>query len=94
MGCCSNNGSGGGPFAKGRDLVEFVYQAHGGELRGQRLAGGGLPAVCQGCGADFLLATFVGQCPACGGVHAVSPPCSADPANIQFAGVGYRLPAG
>ncbi|MHB8765426.1 MAG: hypothetical protein ACYDA8_13985 [Deferrisomatales bacterium] len=94
MGGCSNCGTGGGPFAEGRDLVEFVYQAHGGQLRTQRIPGGGLHATCQGCGAGFTLATFVGVCPHCGGVHAVSPPRSADAANIQFAGEGYRLPPG
>jgi hypothetical protein len=92
MGGCSNCGSGGGPFAEGRDLVEFVAGAHGGQLRVQSIPGGGLPATCQGCGAAFTLATFVGTCPRCGGVHAVSPPRCADPANIQYAGEGYRLP--
>ncbi|MDO3379513.1 hypothetical protein [Geoalkalibacter halelectricus] len=91
MGCCSNNASGAGPFAEGRELVEFVAQAHGGSLRNRPIPGGGLNATCQGCGSDFLLATFVGQCPACDGVHAVSPPRCADAANIQFAGAGYRL---
>ncbi|WP_305042687.1 hypothetical protein [Geoalkalibacter sp.] len=92
MGCCSNNGSGAGPFAQGRELVEFVYQAHGGALRERPISGGGLKATCQGCGGPFILATFVGKCPACGGVHAVSPPRSGDPANIQFAGKDFFLP--
>ncbi len=92
MGCCSNQGGNTGPFAEGRELVEFVYQAHGGTLRSQTLPGGGLATVCQGCGASFSLATFVGTCPACGGVHAVSPPRSDDAANIQFAGKEFQLP--
>jgi hypothetical protein len=92
MGCCSNTGGNTGPFAEGRELVEFVYQAHGGSLRDQPIPSGGLIAVCQGCGAGFTLSTFVGQCPDCGGVHAVSPPRSDSAENIQFAGKGYRLP--
>lgn len=92
MGDCSNCGSGGGPFAEGRELVEFVASAHGGQLRGQLIPGGGLDATCQGCGAGFTLDTFVGICPRCGGVHAVSPPRCADPANIQFAGPDFQLP--
>lgn len=91
MAGCSNCGNGGGPFAEGRELVEFVAAAHGGQLRGQAIPGGGLSATCQGCGAAFTLATFVGACPGCGGVHAVSPPRSADPAAIQYAGDGFRL---
>ncbi|HEY4743692.1 MAG TPA: hypothetical protein VIH45_03475 [Desulfuromonadaceae bacterium] len=70
--------------------MEFVAQAHGGALRMRPLPDG-LPATCQGCGAPFTLETFVGSCPACGGVHAVSPPLCEDPANIQFAGAGFRL---
>jgi len=92
MGCCSNQGGSTGPFAEGRALVEFVYQAHGGALRNQPLPGAGLEAVCQGCGAGFNLTTFVGKCPACGGIHAVSPPRSDNAANIQFAGRGFQLP--
>jgi hypothetical protein len=72
--------------------VEFVAQAHGGKMRRAPIPGGGLATSCQGCGAPFTLATFVGACPQCGGVHAVAPPRSDDAANIQFAGVGYRLP--
>jgi hypothetical protein len=53
MGCCSNTGGNTGPFAEGRELVEFVYQAHGGGLRNQPIPNGGLMAVCQGCGAGF-----------------------------------------
>jgi hypothetical protein len=92
MGCCSNNGGNTGPFAEGRELVEFVYQAHGGGLRDQPVPSGGLVTICQGCGAEFTLTTFVGQCQACDGVHAISPPRSNDAANIQFAGKDFRLP--
>ena len=91
MGCCSNDGSGAGPFSQGRELVEFVAQAHGGSLRNRPIPGGGLHTACRGCGSDFLLATFVGKCPVCGGIHAVSPPRSGDASNIQFAGQGFRL---
>ena len=92
MGNCGHDHAGGeGPFAEGRNLVEFVSRAHGGALKNQPLPEGGLQATCQGCGAGFILATFVDSCPECGGVHAVSPPRAGDPANIQFAGVGFRL---
>ena len=91
MGNCGCGHAGGvGPFAEGKELVEFVSKAHGGSLRGQALPDGGLTTVCQGCGELFTLATFVGSCPACGGVHAVSPPRCSDAANIQFAGAGYK----
>ena len=89
--CGCGHAAGSGPFAEGRDLVEFVSRAHGGSLKAQPLAGGGLRTKCRGCGADFTLVTFVDCCPACGGVHAVSPPRSSDQANIQFAGEGYKL---
>lgn len=89
--CGCGHPAGRGPFAEGRELVDFVSNAHGGSLKGHSLPNGGLPTACQGCGAPFVLATFVASCPACGGVHAVSPPRCDDPANIQFAGVGYRL---
>ncbi len=92
MGSCSSCGSGAGPFAEGVELVEFVYEAHGGGLRNRPISGGGLQTHCQGCEAEFILKTFVGKCPHCGGVHAVSPPRSNDAANIQYAGQGYRLP--
>lgn len=92
MGTCGcGHAVGKGPFAEGKELVEFVAGAHGGALRNRPLTGDGLVTACQGCGASFTLATFVAACPACGGVHAVSPPRSSDPANIQFAGAGYRL---
>jgi hypothetical protein len=88
--CSCGHAAGAGPFAEGRELVEFVSQAHGGVLRSRPLPGGGLWTTCQGCGAPFTLATFVDSCPECGGVHAISPPRCKDPANIQFAGAGYR----
>jgi len=82
---------GGGPFAEGRELVEFVAQAHGGSLRTRPIPNGGLQTWCQGCSTPFVLSTFVGSCPTCGGVHAVSPPRADDAANIQYAGEGFRL---
>lgn len=88
---CGGHAAGAGPFAEGRALVEFVAAAHGGSLRTRELPGGGLATNCQGCGAAFTLTTFVASCPACGGVHAVSPPRCEDPANIQFAGADFRL---
>ncbi len=91
MGSCGSCGNGAGPFAEGKELVEFVYNAHGGGIKDQSLPGG-LETKCQGCGETFTLKTFVGKCTKCGGVHAVSPPRCEDPANIQFAGVGYKLP--
>jgi len=92
MGNCGCGHAGGaGPYAEGRELVDFVSRAHGGALRERALPGNGLATSCQGCGASFLLATFVASCPVCGGVHAVSPPRCDDAANIQFAGADYRL---
>ncbi len=91
--CGTSCGDGrGGPFSEGRELVEFVLQAHGGAVAKTPIPNGGLPTKCQGCGAEFILRTFVGKCPKCGGVHAVSPPRCDDPANIQFAGKDFRLP--
>ncbi len=92
MGNCGSCGSGAGPFAEGQELVEFVYQAHGGGLRNQPISSEGLQTRCLGCGGDFVLKTFVGKCPHCEGVNAVSPPRCNDAENIQFAGKGYRLP--
>jgi len=92
MSGCSGCGSGGGPFAEGRELVEFVYQAHGGTLRDRPVPNGGLPTTCQGCGGEFMLTTFVGCCPHCDGIHAVSPPRAHDPSAIQFAGKDFRFP--
>jgi hypothetical protein len=87
-GCSSGNG---GPFSKGRDLVDFVFHAHGGAVRDQKIMQGPLATVCQGCGAPFRLETYLGLCPECGGVHAVAPMApTAD--KIQFAGKDYQLP--
>lgn len=90
-GCGCGGNSGSGPFSKGKDLVEFVYFAHDGAVRDQPIRNGGLTTVCQGCRQPFVLETYVGSCPDCGGVHAVAP---MDPTegNIQFAGKGYTLP--
>ena len=92
-GCgCHNAFDGtGGPFSKGKALVEFVCNAHGGAVRDQPIARGALDIVCQGCQAAFILETYVGKCPACGGVHAVAP---VDPVaeKVQFAGIGFTLP--
>ena len=89
MGCACGSA---GPMAEGKELVEFVYNAHGGSVRNRQLPDGGLQANCQGCGSPFTLTTFLGLCPACGGVHAVAPPKAHDAANIQFAGKDFRLP--
>ncbi len=92
MGECGNCSGGAGPFAEGKDLVEFVYAAHGGAVKDMPLPCGELATTCQGCGEAFTLKKFVDKCPKCEGVHAVSPPRCEDAANIQFAGVGYKLP--
>lgn len=89
-GNCAQGGTG-GPFAEGRDLVEFVARAHDGAVRQRPIPDGGLETFCQGCGAPFVLETHVGSCPVCNGVHAVSPPRNDDAANIQYAGDGFRL---
>ena len=90
-GCgCSN--SNGGPFSKGKELVEFVFNAHGGTVRDQKIQQGPIETVCQGCKATFNLETYVGVCPDCGGVHAVAP-MSPTADKIQFAGSGYILPS-
>jgi hypothetical protein len=90
-GCSNGFGGTGGPFSKGKALVEFVYNAHGGAVRDQPIAQGALNIVCQGCKASFLLETYVGKCPACGGVHAVAP-MNPVAGNVQFAGAGFTLP--
>ena len=87
--CGSTKTKGAGPFATGRELVNFVLRAHGGTVAGSQLPNGGLEHTCQGCGERFVLRTFVQKCPACGGVHAVSPPRANDPAAIQFAGSDF-----
>jgi hypothetical protein len=93
MGSCGSCGNGSaGPFSEGRELVEFVYNAHDGAIRNLPISSGPLETTCQGCGKPFTLRTYVGKCPNCGGVHAVSPPRSDDPANIQFAGKDFKLP--
>ena len=92
-GCgCGNMASGtGGPFSKGKELIEFVYNAHGGTVRDQPIARGALEIECQGCEASFTLATYLGKCPECGGIHAVAP---VDPVSekVQFSGMGFTLP--
>lgn len=90
--CGSGRSSAAGPFASGRGLVEFVLAAHGGAVAGSLVPNGGLTATCQGCGALFLLRTFVQACPICAGVHAVSPPRATDTTAIQFAGADFQLP--
>lgn len=90
--CGSAKSPGIGPFASGRELVEFVLKAHGGAVAASPLPNGGLPATCQGCGAPFVLETFVQACPECNGVHAVSPPRATDPTAVQFAGEDFMLP--
>lgn len=87
--CGSSGTSGAGPFASGRELVEFVLAAHGGAIAGSPVPHGGLESICQGCGVAFQLETFVQNCPACGGVHAVSPPRATDPAAVQYAGTDF-----
>jgi len=86
---CGGHTPGSGPFAEGRELVEFVSRAHGGALRRTPIRSGGLATACQGCTTPFTLETYVGTCPACGGVHAVSPPRADDPANIQYGGTDF-----
>jgi len=93
MGSCGSCSPGGaGPFSEGRELVDFVANAHGGAIRNEPIPNGGLDTTCRGGGEAFTLKTFVGKCPKCGGAHAVSPPRSDDQANIQFAGADYKLP--
>lgn len=87
--CGSTRKPGAGPYATGRDLVEFVMSAHGGSVAVSALPNGGMNHDCQGCGREFVLKTFVQSCPHCGGVHAVSPPRAGDPAAIQFAGADF-----
>ena len=86
---CGSGNKVGGPYATGRELVEFVLAAHGGGVASSPLPNGGLELKCHGCGAAFMLKTFVQGCPACGGVHAVSPPRANDASAIQFAGPDF-----
>jgi hypothetical protein len=88
---CGCNSDRKGPFSKGRDLVDFVFHAHGGAVRDEKIMRGPLAAVCQGCCEPFLLETYLGVCPKCGGVHAVAP-MFPTVENIQYAGKDYRLP--
>jgi len=89
---CGSGSLGGGPYATGRALVEFVLAAHGGEVAAAPLPNGGLELSCHSCGAKFVLKTFVQACPACDGIHAVSPPRANDAAAVQFAGRDFVLP--
>jgi hypothetical protein len=86
---CGSTSKAGGPYASGRELVEFVLAAHGGAVAGAQLPNGGLELSCHDCGTGFVLETFVQDCPACGGVHAVAPPRANDATAIQFAGRGF-----
>lgn len=92
--CKSAKNSVGGPFATGRDLVEFVLKAHGGDIAISLLPNGGMETKCQGCGTVFTMKTFVQCCLECNGVHAVSPPRATDHSAIQFAGKDFVLSAG
>lgn len=88
---CGPDGSGAGPFATGKTLVEFVLAAHGGQVAFSPLPNGPMQINCQGCGQQFMLKTFVQVCPACGGVHAVSPPRASDPSAVQFGGPQFTI---
>jgi hypothetical protein len=87
-GCGSGSGS---PYSKGRELVEFVYNAHGGAVRDELIMNGPLEIVCKECSTPFSLETYVGKCPDCGGVYAVAP-MSPTVENVQYAGKGFLLP--
>ncbi len=91
MSGCGCSGGVGGPFSKGKELVEFVCNAHGGTVRDQPIIRGALETICQGCDTSFSLETYVGKCPNCGGVHAVAP-MNPTVNNIQFAGKDFILP--
>lgn len=89
--CGSGCGDGsGGPMSEGRELVEFVMQAHGGGVATTEIPNGGLDVKCQGCSEAFHMTTFVDKCPKCGGVHAVSPPRCDSADNVQFAGEDFK----
>lgn len=93
MGDCGTCGpAGAGPFSSGRELVEFVYQAHGGAVAKAPIPSGGIQTTCRKCGEKFVLRTFVGKCPKCAAVHAVSPPRVQDPEGVQYAGEGFDWP--
>ena len=89
-GCGCNSGAG-GPFSKGKELVEFVYNAHGGSVRDQPITRGPIETVCHACDTRFTLETYLGKCPGCGGVHAVAP-MNPTAENVQFAGKDFILP--
>jgi hypothetical protein len=89
---CGSGSSGAGPYATGRALVDFVLSAHDGEVAVAPLPNGGLELNCHGCGAEFVLKTFVQGCPVCDGIHAISPPRANDASAIQFAGRDFVLP--
>jgi len=91
-GCgCNSEAEGGGPFSQGRELVEFVYNAHEGTVRNKPMARGPIEVTCQGCNAPFVMETYLAKCPKCGGVHAVAP-MNPVPENVQFAGKDFTLP--
>jgi hypothetical protein len=91
MSGCGCGSGGGGPYSKGKELVEFVYNAHGGSVRDQPIRTGPLHTTCQGCGKPFVLETYLGKCPHCEGIHAVAP-MNPTIENIQFGGKGFSLP--
>lgn len=88
-GSTDHHGSG-GPFSTGKELVEFVYNAHGGTIRDQLIGEGGYDTTCQGCNTSFTLTTYVGKCPECGGVHAIAP-VHRSGEHIQFAGKDFSI---
>ena len=90
-GCNNSDGTAGGPFSKGKELVEFVYNAHDGAIRDQAISAGPLEVACQGCNTEFTMETYVATCPDCGGVHAVAP-MNPSAENVQFGGKGFTLP--
>lgn len=90
-GCGCSSGGSGGPYSQGKELVEFVYNAHGGGVRDQLITRGPLNVVCRGCSKPFEMKTYVDSCPDCGGVHAVAP-MNPTIENVQFAGKDFKLP--
>lgn len=88
---CGCSSGGGGPFSKGKELVDFVFHAHEGAIKDQKIMRGPIETVCQGCDTSFPLETYLGQCPHCGGVHAVAPMCPTVE-NVQYGGSDYQLP--
>ena len=45
MGDCVGCGGGAGPFSEGKELIEFVYGAHGGAVKDQLIPNGGLNTI-------------------------------------------------